>query len=126
MELFAKIVNAQKLLTISGKVTPFWILTESQMHVWVLPMFKILMNWSNLQKQPSRGILSKSFSENMQKFTGEHPYTHAKVQSNFIEIALLHGCSPVNLLHIFTTTFPKNTNGWLVLNPVFKTFCIIV
>ena len=25
------------------------------------------------------------------------------------------GCSPVNLLHIFRTTFPKNTSGWLLL-----------
>ena len=31
-----------------------------------------------------------------------------KVFSNFIEIALLHGCSPVNLLHNFRTSFPKN------------------
>ena len=26
---------------------------------------------------------------------------------NFIEIALRHGCSPVNLLHIFRTPFSK-------------------
>ena len=35
--------------------------------------------------------------------------------SNFIEIALQHGCSPVNLLHIFRTPFPKNTSEWLLL-----------
>ena len=35
---------------------------------------------------------------------------------NFIEIALRHGCSPVNLLHIFRTPFPKNTLGRLLLN----------
>ena len=35
---------------------------------------------------------------------------------NFIEIALRHGCSPVNLLHIFKTPFPKNTSGRLLLN----------
>ena len=38
------------------------------------------------------------------------------LQSNFIEITLRHGCSPVNLLHIFRTLFPKNTSGWLLLN----------
>ena len=27
----------------------------------------------------------------------------------------LHGCSPVNLLHIFRTSFPKYTSGWLLL-----------
>ena len=41
---------------------------------------------------------------------------------NFIEIALRHGCSPVNLLHIFRTPFPKNTSGWLLryLSPTFS------
>ena len=34
---------------------------------------------------------------------------------NFIEIAIRHGCSPVNLLHIFTTPFLKNTSGRLLL-----------
>ena len=38
-----------------------------------------------------------------------------KLQSNFTEIALRHCCSPVNLLHIFRTTFPKNTSGQLLL-----------
>ena len=36
--------------------------------------------------------------------------------SNFIEITLWHGCSPVNLQHIFRTSFPKNTSGGLLLN----------
>ena len=35
---------------------------------------------------------------------------------NFIEITFRHGCSPVNSLHIFWTTFPKNTFGRLLLN----------
>ena len=35
---------------------------------------------------------------------------------NFIEIALRHGCSPVNLLHIFRTPFPMNASGWLLLS----------
>ena len=34
---------------------------------------------------------------------------------SFIEIALRHGCSPVNLLHIFKTLFYKNTSGGLLL-----------
>ena len=38
-----------------------------------------------------------------------------KIFTNFIEIALRHGCSPVNLLHIFRTPFPKSTAGWLLL-----------
>ena len=42
------------------------------------------------------------------KFTGEHPcrsLISIKLLCNFIEIALQHGCSPVNLLHIFRTIF---------------------
>ena len=53
------------------------------------------------------------------KFTGEHPCRSAisiKLQSNFIEITLRHGCSPVNLLHIFKTPFLKNTSGGLLLS----------
>ena len=34
---------------------------------------------------------------------------------NFIEIALLYGYSPVNLLHIFRITFLKDTSGRLFL-----------
>ena len=43
-----------------------------------------------------------------------------KLRSNFIEITLIeitlqHGCSPVNLQHIFRSPFRKNTSGWLLL-----------
>ena len=38
------------------------------------------------------------------------------MQSNIIEITLRHVCSPVNLLHIFKTTFARNTSGWLLLD----------
>ena len=33
-----------------------------------------------------------------------------------VEITLLHGCSPVNLLQIFSTPFPKNSSEELVLD----------
>ena len=39
-----------------------------------------------------------------------------KCDFNFIEIALRHGCSPVYLLRIFRTPFPKNTSGRLLLH----------
>ena len=38
------------------------------------------------------------------KSTGEHP-CRIVMQSNFIEIPIQDGCSPVNLLHIFRTPF---------------------
>ena len=52
------------------------------------------------------------------KFTGEHScgsVISIKLQSNFTEIALRQGCSPVNLLHIFRAPFLSNTFGWLPL-----------
>ena len=83
-----------------------------------------------VQKQPSGSVLKKRCSENMQqiyrrtqcsKFTEEHPcWSVISIKSlcNFIEIALWHWCSSVNLLHIFRTPFPKNTSWWLLLNVV--------
>ena len=43
-------------------------------------------------------------------------YDFNKVANNVIEITLRHGCSPVNLLHTFRTSFLKHTSGWLLLN----------
>ena len=47
-----------------------------------------------------------------------------KLLCTFIEIALRQGCSPVILLHIFRTSFLKNTFGQLLLNnPNFLARC---
>ena len=46
------------------------------------------------------------------KFTGEHrcrSVISIKLFYKFVKITLQHGCSPVTLLHIFKTSFPKNT-----------------
>ena len=75
------------------------------------------------EKEPTRGFLKKSFLKICCKFTEEHPCRSAislKLLCNFIEIALRHGCSPVNLLHIFRTLFPRNTSGWLLLETPMK------
>ena len=69
-----------------------------------------------MKKQPARVDLRKSCSENMQQI-----YRRATIPNcdfnkrNFIEITLWDGCSPVYLLHIFRTPFPKNTSEWLHL-----------
>ena len=52
------------------------------------------------------------------KFTGEHPCRNAisvELQSNIIEIALRHGCSPVKLLYIFRTPSLNNISERLLL-----------
>ena len=55
------------------------------------------------------------------KFTGKYPCRRAillkfLLQSNFIEIALRHGSSPVNMPYVFGTAFLKNTSGGLLLD----------
>ena len=64
------------------------------------------------QKQPLRGVLRKRRSENMQQIC----------RSNSIEITHRHGCSSVNLLHIFRTSLPKNTSGRLLFISVITKF----
>ena len=86
---------------------------------------------NQLQKWPSRVVLIKRCSKNMpqvhrricSKFTREHPCRNVisiNLQSNFIKITLRHGCSPVNLQHIFRTPFPKSTSEWLLLIKYFS------
>ena len=47
----------------------------------------------------------------MQQSYGRRPMSKFDLQSNFIEIALWHGCSPVNCVHIFRTLFLKTPLG---------------
>ena len=71
------------------------------------------------RSSPSEVFLEKGVLKICSKFTGEHPCRSAisiSLLCNFIEIALRHGCSPVNLLHIFRASFFKNTSGGLLLN----------
>ena len=52
----------------------------------------------------------------MQQITGEdlcRSVISVKFFCNFTEMTLRHGCSPVNLLHISRTPFPKKTSGRL-------------
>ena len=65
---------------------------------------------------PGKGVLK--ICSKFSKFTGEHPCRSAisiTLLCNFIEIAFRHGCSLVNLLHIFRTPFLKNSSGRLLL-----------
>ena len=62
-------------------------------------------------------FLRKGLLKIRSKFIEEHPCQSAisiKLLCNFIEIALWHGCSSVNLLHFLRAHFLKNTLGWLL------------
>ena len=74
---------------------------------------------SSIQNQPARGFLGEGFLKICSKLTGEHPrqsFILIKMLCNFIGITLSHGCSPVSLLHIFRTPFPKKTSEGLLLS----------
>ena len=58
--------------------------------------------FSAFQKQPSVGVLIKRYKEVFWKYAGQ-------LHCNFVELKLWHGCSPLNLQHIFRTPFSKNT-----------------
>ena len=80
----------------------------------------------NTQKQPSRGALRKSVLKICSKFTGEHPcrcLISIKLLCNFIEIALRHGCSPANLLHIYRTPFLRTPLDGCFIILDFELFC---
>ena len=74
--------------------------------------------WFYLEAATQRRFLKKAVLHMCSKFRGEHPCRSTiliKLLCNFIEIALRHECSPINLLHIFRTPSPKNTSGRLLL-----------
>ena len=63
-------------------------------HFEEIPFLLVLQN-------PSRGVLKKRCSENMQQIYRKHPCQSVislNLLSNFIEITLRHGCSPVYFL----------------------------
>ena len=71
----------------------------------------------NVRSSHSEVFLEKDVLKIRSKFTGEQlcsPRRTPRRTPNFIEITLRHGCSPVNLLQIFRTSFTKNTSGWLL------------
>ena len=90
-------------------------------------------------QKPPRVVLRKWCSENMQQvyrktLMSKCNFNH--LQSSFIEIAFHDGCSPVNVLQIFKTTFFKRTSGRLLLkiliqhlgitSPLKKLFVVIL
>ena len=70
--------------------------------------FLKIQKYNCIQKRPSMRVLIKRCSENMKQIYRRTAMPKCDFNSNFIEITLWHGCYPVNLLHIFRTTFPKN------------------
>ena len=66
-------------------------------------------------------FLEKDVLKICSKLTGEDPCRSViskSCYSNFIEITLWCGCSPVIFMHIFKTPFLKNTSGGMLLQDI--------
>ena len=69
--------------------------------MWQRPF--LIKKFRLYRSSPPEVFLGKCVLKICSKFTGQHPCRSVisiKLHSNFIKIALRHGCSPVNLLHI--------------------------
>ena len=64
--------------------------------------------FKHIQKQPSLDVVRKRCSE---KYVAM-----LKCDFNKVALQLQHGCSPVNLLHIFRAHFYKNIYGGLFMH----------
>ena len=110
-------------LTLTHKIYfayPHFSIMTNQIYLNLIVMYVVFRTALTAQKQPSRGVLRKrkGFRKICSKFTGEHPCRRViliKLPSNFIEITPWHACSPVNLLHIFRASFPRNASGGMLL-----------
>ena len=109
--------NISYFIEISVKIVLFYI--SKQGFAYFVHVYIEFQYSRRFRSSHPEVFLVKSVLEKCNKFTGEHPCQSViliKLQSNFTEIALLHGCSPVNLLYILRTPFLKNTFGWLLLS----------
>ena len=82
---------SQSLMT-RNLVNIFFTVRKFSMNFWIMMC----------QKQPPRGVPRKGCYESMQQVCRRAPMP--------IGVTLWHGCSPVDLLHIFRTLFTKNTS----------------
>ena len=101
---------------------------QFQTKEWFFHIFKLCYFHNLFRSSRPEVFLGKGVPKICSKFTGEHPCRSVisiKLQSDLTEIALLHGCSLVNLLHIFRTGFPLNTSGRLLLTYCYIKHCCI-
>ena len=95
--------------------SPYWTHNSRKFYKQVIRQ----MRYKTVRSSRPEVFLGKGVLKIFSKLTGEHPWQSAisiNLQSNFIEIILQLGCSPVNLLHIFRTSFLEDTSGSLLLS----------
>ena len=115
-----KVSCKNKILILTKFQLEFRDIFLSQWYIQPCCRFASISNLylSSNRSRPSEVFLGKDVQKSCSKFTGGHPCRYVnsiKLHSKYIEIEHWHGCSHVNLLHIFRTPFPKNTSGGLLL-----------
>ena len=83
----------------------FCVITNMKLRVTnqIVLVLHFICRCGALHKHPLWGVVRKRCSENMQQIYRRTP----TLKCNF-------GCSPVNLLHIFRTPFPRTSEGLLL------------
>ena len=120
------VVTQQLLLVTQWLLLISWWLLVGVARYWYL----LLVSYCSLQLVPTYRVngnvyMIEYFSKFILRFFlgTQQVLTSIKLLCNFIVITLWHGCSPVNLLHIFRSPFSKKTSGRVLLN--YKNFCYI-
>ena len=114
LSLSTRMISMKSLRALRSTIQKREEKSRSCLMIWLLLWLVVTDRSSHLEVFLGKGVLKIC-----SKFTGEHPCRSAisiKLQSNFIEITLRHGCFPVNLLHIFRTPLLTNTSGRLFLH----------
>ena len=111
-------LKAVKIHKVSKKC--FFLPTSNRFAILNNPLMQLQIIFKNTLIKQSIEAAIQRCSENMQQIYRRTPmpkydFNKVALHCNFIEIALRHGSSSVNLLHIFRTPFPRNTSGWLLL-----------
>ena len=109
--LLISLINMNKSTFFCGLFINTKEILNGKLHFCAVLRANKIRLFISVQKQSSRRVLRKKFSENMQQL-----YRRRRMPKCDIEISLQHACCPVNLLHIFRKPFYKNTFGWLLLS----------
>ena len=95
-----------------------WWLGQTKTGKWLIHQSLLLMLRNSPEITDFRNSPPEVFwkyAANLQENTQCGSVISIKLQNNFIEITLRYECSPVNLLNIFRTPFPRKTYGGLPL-----------